>query len=180
MYNFLTQLPNALSRCHFALARCYQHAVTALQMALSGPHSIHIIEFKTYFLYPTVISGGPLPPGSEYELSDIRFHWGRYSTRGSEHKVNGKAFPMEVRANTPLVPPPQKKRANNRLVTQGEKNAFLISKDDNMYSSTRLSFGHNDHRLTFTNTVVEKITCSLILNKYLRKKIHGCKFYKPN
>ncbi|XP_062582204.1 carbonic anhydrase-related protein-like isoform X2 [Saccostrea cucullata] len=44
----------------------------------------------------SVISGGPLPPGSEYELSDIRFHWGRYSTRGSEHKVNGKAFPMEV------------------------------------------------------------------------------------
>nr|XP_034338784.1 carbonic anhydrase-related protein isoform X2 [Crassostrea gigas]XP_034338785.1 carbonic anhydrase-related protein isoform X2 [Crassostrea gigas] len=44
----------------------------------------------------SVISGGPLPPGSEYELSDVRFHWGRYSTRGSEHKVNGKAFPMEV------------------------------------------------------------------------------------
>uniref|UniRef100_K1PHC1 Carbonic anhydrase-related protein n=1 Tax=Magallana gigas TaxID=29159 RepID=K1PHC1_MAGGI len=43
----------------------------------------------------SVISGGPLPPGSEYELSDVRFHWGRYSTRGSEHKVNGKAFPME-------------------------------------------------------------------------------------
>ncbi|XP_048735800.2 carbonic anhydrase-related protein-like isoform X1 [Ostrea edulis] len=44
----------------------------------------------------SVVSGGPLPSGSEYELSDIRFHWGRYSTRGSEHKVNGKAFPMEV------------------------------------------------------------------------------------
>nr|BAJ52887.1 carbonic anhydrase-related protein VIII [Pinctada fucata] len=49
-----------------------------------------------YPRYKGVISGGPLPSGYEFELSEIRFHWGRYSTRGSEHKVNGKAFPMEV------------------------------------------------------------------------------------
>ncbi|XP_076449360.1 carbonic anhydrase-related protein-like isoform X1 [Babylonia areolata] len=44
---------------------------------------------------PTV-SGGPLPQGMEYELAEIRFHWGRENSRGSEHTVNGKAFPMEV------------------------------------------------------------------------------------
>ncbi|XP_050399643.1 carbonic anhydrase-related protein isoform X2 [Patella vulgata] len=44
----------------------------------------------------SVISGGPLPPGTEYELAEIRFHWGRENNKGSEHTVNKKAFPMEV------------------------------------------------------------------------------------
>lgn len=44
----------------------------------------------------STLSGGPLPQGMEYELAEIRFHWGRENTRGSEHTVNSKAFPMEV------------------------------------------------------------------------------------
>ncbi|CAC5424891.1 CA [Mytilus coruscus] len=43
----------------------------------------------------SVITGGPLDD-DEYELAEIRFHWGRCSGRGSEHTVNGKAFPMEL------------------------------------------------------------------------------------
>ncbi|KAL8559398.1 hypothetical protein ACOMHN_045195 [Nucella lapillus] len=46
--------------------------------------------------HTTSVSGGPLPQGMEYELAEIRFHWGRENSRGSEHTVNGKAFPMEV------------------------------------------------------------------------------------
>ena len=42
------------------------------------------------------MSGGPLKPGYEYELSEFRFHWGKEAARGSEHTVNFKAFPMEV------------------------------------------------------------------------------------
>ncbi|XP_025115129.1 LOW QUALITY PROTEIN: carbonic anhydrase-related protein-like [Pomacea canaliculata] len=42
------------------------------------------------------MSGGPLPRGMEYELAEMRFHWGRENGRGSEHTVNSKAFPMEV------------------------------------------------------------------------------------
>ncbi|KAL8608336.1 hypothetical protein ACOMHN_042203 [Nucella lapillus] len=52
----------------------------------SGVHAPHM----------SCITGGPLPKGMEYELAEIRFHWGRENTRGSEHTVNGKAFPMEV------------------------------------------------------------------------------------
>ncbi|XP_076470319.1 carbonic anhydrase-related protein-like isoform X2 [Babylonia areolata] len=52
----------------------------------SGTHTPHL----------SCISGGPLPQGMEYELAEIRFHWGRENSRGSEHTVNGKAFPMEV------------------------------------------------------------------------------------
>lgn len=42
----------------------------------------------------SVINGGPLE--DEYELAEIRFHWGRCNVRGSEHTINGKAFPMEI------------------------------------------------------------------------------------
>ncbi|KAJ8302664.1 hypothetical protein KUTeg_019060, partial [Tegillarca granosa] len=53
---------------------------------------------QTVIVYPKyrgVVSGGPLVDGHQYELAEIRFHWGRLSTKGSEHKCNGKAFPME-------------------------------------------------------------------------------------
>lgn len=44
----------------------------------------------------SVLSGGPLPQGQEFELYEVRFHWGRENQRGSEHTVNFKAFPMEL------------------------------------------------------------------------------------
>lgn len=45
--------------------------------------------------------GGPLPRGHQFELHNVRFHWGRENQRGSEHTVNFKAFPMEVRVVSP-------------------------------------------------------------------------------
>ncbi|XP_040210187.1 carbonic anhydrase-related protein [Rana temporaria] len=44
----------------------------------------------------SVLTGGPLPRGHEYELHEAKFHWGRENQRGSEHTVNFKAFPMEL------------------------------------------------------------------------------------
>ncbi len=44
----------------------------------------------------SVLRGGPLQSAHEFELAEFRFHWGREDTRGSEHTVNFKAFPMEV------------------------------------------------------------------------------------
>ena len=43
-----------------------------------------------------------MPQGHEFELYEVRFHWGRENQRGSEHTVNFKAFPMEVRRTTQL------------------------------------------------------------------------------
>ncbi|CAL4122742.1 unnamed protein product, partial [Meganyctiphanes norvegica] len=40
------------------------------------------------------IRGGLLP--YTYTLHQIHFHWGSYSVRGSEHTVNGKAYPLEM------------------------------------------------------------------------------------
>ncbi|KAL7832381.1 hypothetical protein AOLI_G00299290 [Acnodon oligacanthus] len=44
----------------------------------------------------SVVTGGPLPSDHEYELHEVRFHWGKENQRGSEHTVNFKAFPMEL------------------------------------------------------------------------------------
>lgn len=44
-----------------------------------------------------------MPQGHEFELYEVRFHWGRENQRGSEHTVNFKAFPMEVRVTNHLV-----------------------------------------------------------------------------
>ncbi|XP_069587487.1 carbonic anhydrase-related protein isoform X2 [Ranitomeya imitator] len=44
----------------------------------------------------SVLTGGPLPRSHEYELHEVKFHWGRENQRGSEHTVNFKAFPMEL------------------------------------------------------------------------------------
>ncbi|XP_030070681.1 carbonic anhydrase-related protein isoform X2 [Microcaecilia unicolor] len=44
----------------------------------------------------SVLVGGPLPRGHDYELHEVQFHWGRENQRGSDHTVNFKAFPMEL------------------------------------------------------------------------------------
>jgi len=44
------------------------------------------------------ISGSGLP--NAYYLEQFHFHWGTKDSVGSEHKVDGHAYPMEVRANT--------------------------------------------------------------------------------
>lgn len=53
-------------------------------------------NFKDNGSFLAGMCGGPLPRSNEYDLSEIRFHWGRENSRGSEHTVNSKAFPMEV------------------------------------------------------------------------------------
>ncbi|XP_070182930.1 carbonic anhydrase 2-like, partial [Littorina saxatilis] len=40
------------------------------------------------------VSGGSL--GGTYQVAQFHFHWGSDSTKGSEHTVNGLAYPMEL------------------------------------------------------------------------------------
>ncbi|XP_072168751.1 carbonic anhydrase-related protein-like [Diadema setosum] len=44
----------------------------------------------------SLLSGGPLPTNSKFELAACAFHWGQKDDRGSEHTVNFKAYPMEL------------------------------------------------------------------------------------
>ena len=41
-----------------------------------------------------VVSGGPLDHA--YQLQQLHFHWGAENTRGSEHTLDGRRFPMEM------------------------------------------------------------------------------------
>ena len=90
---FLTQLPNAPSRCYFALAHCvvthnalslgylqrasallYQHAVTLLQMALFGHHyGIHMQFFIYWF---ATLTGAKTVLGPSTSTM-IRYHTAR-------------------------------------------------------------------------------------------------------
>ena len=42
------------------------------------------------------ISGGGLPRGSVFRATKIHLHWGSNNSVGSEHKFNGKSFPLEM------------------------------------------------------------------------------------
>lgn len=41
-----------------------------------------------------MVSGGGLT--AIYDLVNIHIHWGADNTKGSEHTVDGKRYPMEV------------------------------------------------------------------------------------
>ena len=45
---------------------------------------------------PTISEGGL--PGT-FNLVGFHFHWGRDSTKGSEHQKDGKSYPAEVKIN---------------------------------------------------------------------------------
>ncbi|XP_061694943.1 carbonic anhydrase-related protein isoform X2 [Syngnathoides biaculeatus] len=60
------------------------------------PFSSSVCIFSQFTVRCSVVSGGPLPSDHEYELHEVRFHWGKENQRGSEHTVNFKAFPMEL------------------------------------------------------------------------------------
>ena len=40
------------------------------------------------------ITGGSLP--ATYKVAQFHFHWGADDTKGSEHQLDGKKYPMEV------------------------------------------------------------------------------------
>ena len=41
-----------------------------------------------------MLAGGPL--SGEYQMLQLHFHWGEDDTRGSEHTIDGKEYPLEV------------------------------------------------------------------------------------
>ena len=47
-----------------------------------------------------MLQGDPLGLESNYLLNDIVFHWGKEDIRGSEHMINDKSYPMEVRVQS--------------------------------------------------------------------------------
>jgi len=57
----------------------------------------HTVKLTTHAAIPEDIptmEGGGLP--AKYKFAQVHFHWGSDDTKGSEHKVNGKPYPMEM------------------------------------------------------------------------------------
>ena len=48
--------------------------------------------------HPTrhAISAGPFPAGVKYRLIQAHWHWGISNNGGSEHKVDGVSYPIEL------------------------------------------------------------------------------------
>jgi len=42
------------------------------------------------------IMGGRLPAGDRFDFLQLHWHWGSDSSKGSEHTMNGKEYPLEV------------------------------------------------------------------------------------
>lgn len=95
--------------------------------------SFHPVLFPVTFV--SVVTGGPLPSDHEYELNEVRFHWGRENQRGSEHTVNFKAFPMEV-----SVTPPDLSVSGFALVDPLTYSSFLMFE-----GQTKTSLLHTAH-----------------------------------
>ncbi|PVD31564.1 hypothetical protein C0Q70_06978 [Pomacea canaliculata] len=49
------------------------------------------------------VTGGGLD--GPYQVAQFHFHWGSNSSRGSEHEVNEKHYPMEVTSSPPHIYP---------------------------------------------------------------------------
>lgn len=57
-------------------------------------HSVQV----TYDTDDLLVNGGSL--GGEYVVAQYHFHWGSKNTMGSEHTLDGRAFPMEMHVVT--------------------------------------------------------------------------------
>lgn len=54
-----------------------------------------ILIYATCSFFPSALTGGPLG-NNEYRLVQFHLHWGSNNKQGSEHTVDGKAYPAEV------------------------------------------------------------------------------------
>lgn len=95
--------PRPISPTNFPNEKCISLRGIALILALP-PTGSWVLSHQLLHapLLPTVVTGGPLD--GPYRLKQFHFHWGKKHNVGSEHTVDGKSFPSEVRASLSLNP----------------------------------------------------------------------------
>jgi hypothetical protein len=54
-----------------------------------------LVQFTANFLHSPQLAGGGLVAG-KYDFRQLHFHWGANDTRGSEHAIEGRQYPIEV------------------------------------------------------------------------------------
>ena len=70
----------------------YDKSISKSSLENNG-HAIMLKPFPSQN-YPPKISGGGLD--GTYEFAQLHFHWGDSENKGSEHQIDGQAFPMEA------------------------------------------------------------------------------------
>ncbi|GAV02564.1 hypothetical protein RvY_13109 [Ramazzottius varieornatus] len=55
----------------------------------------HTVQFSAEFIEVPQLTGGGLVEG-QYDFRQLHFHWGGNDSRGSEHAIDGKQYPLEV------------------------------------------------------------------------------------
>jgi len=56
----------------------------------------HTLGFKIVDGSTPYIMGGRLPAGDRFDFLQLHWHWGSDSSKGSEHTMDGKEYPIEV------------------------------------------------------------------------------------
>uniref|UniRef100_A0A182KED8 Carbonic anhydrase n=1 Tax=Anopheles christyi TaxID=43041 RepID=A0A182KED8_9DIPT len=65
-------------------------------IAITAENEGYSVKFTPQWGFRTrpIMRGGPLK--TPYFFEQMHFHWGRNNTEGSEHRINGQQFPLEV------------------------------------------------------------------------------------
>jgi len=61
---------------------------------MNSGHSLNM-EFKDADMMPYIM-GGRLPEGEKFQFLQLHWHWGSDSSKGSEHTMDGKEYPLEL------------------------------------------------------------------------------------
>lgn len=131
-----------------------------------------VVDFETF---AGNISGTNLP-GSKFTLLNLHFHWGADESKGSEHTVEGKSYPMEahfVHYNTKYVGNVSAAvNAKDGLAVLGV--FFKLSKDDNEALNPILKYASNVTK-NGASTIIEN---GFSLKKILSSNVE--EFYRNN
>ena len=79
---------------------CTQYTYSTVDQVSEYPNNnllIDLVVVKGNYSCRPQLQGGAL--GSKYELVQLHFHWGEEDFEGSEHRVDGHRYPLEVRVS---------------------------------------------------------------------------------
>ena len=81
----------AVNHPPISFADCYWDSSVEGELSNDG----HSVKFQIGIPNNFTIKKGPYGD-EEYQFKQLHFHWGSIDSKGSEHTINGKRFPMEM------------------------------------------------------------------------------------
>ena len=85
----------------------------------------HSIQFTPSNSELPVLSGGFLPKGERFQFSQLHFHWGSETTKGSEHTLNGIRF-VKLLSKQPFWKKNFKPKSESLFLEKGAKHFLKL------------------------------------------------------